>query len=165
MTNFTTPISRQRRFERPFTFSCIHIIRRDSSDVAHHWRKTSNAGREAKQQAHRRPERAKFGRTQNVTRCESQGRSDREGRSCRLAAQSGGLGFKGHCSIRISLFSHPPQLSKREIMNRGLQAHSINFIPRIGLLMVFPCNLSAPLRLLIYVTVLVRDDYGVWCAL
>jgi hypothetical protein len=82
-----------------------------------------------------------------------------------LTAQSGGPGFKGHCSIRISLFPHPPHLSKREIMNRGLQAHSLNFILRTGLFMAFPRSLSAPLRLLIYVTVVVRDDYGVCDAL
>jgi hypothetical protein len=84
-----------------------------------------------------------------------------------LTAQSGGPGFKGHCSIRISLFffSHPPHLSKREIMNRGLQAHSTNFILRTGLLMAFSCSLSAPFRMAIYVTELVADSYGVWCAL
>jgi hypothetical protein len=82
-----------------------------------------------------------------------------------LTAQSGGPGFKGHCSIRISFFSHPPHLSKREIMNRGLQAHSTNFISRVGLFVALPYSLSAPVRLLIFVTKLDADCYGVWCAL
>lgn len=101
-------------------------------------------------------------RTQNVTNGDNGIRP--QGSPCRKrfampkyeaqGLRGKGIGFRtGTCSIRISFFSHPPQPSKREIMNRVLQAlilstslHKIDLTAKPVSIILLDCNMLPHLQ-------------------